>query len=60
MTYFDKGFGARVSSIKVGDVVLVKQPKINKLTSKFDPKPYQVITIKGIMITARRTNHQTR
>ena len=57
-TYFNKRFGARVSRIKVGDFVLVKQPKINKLTSKFDPKPYQVNTIKGTMITARRPNHQ--
>ena len=27
-TYFDKRFGARVSGIKVGDFVLVKQSKI--------------------------------
>ena len=58
-TYFDKRFGARVSCIKVGDFVLVKQPKINKLTSKFDPKPYQIITIKGqCIVLLPAPNHQ--
>ena len=38
--------------IKIGDIVLVKQEKKNKLTTHFDPTPYHVTFIKGAMITA--------
>ena len=36
--------------IKVGDIVLLKQPKENKLSTRFSPKPYQVVAMKGHMV----------
>lgn len=45
-------------TFKIGDQLLVRQPKVNKLTSRFDPKPYRITTIKGTMITARRKDHK--
>ena len=38
----------------IGDTVLVKQEKMNKLTTLFDPIPYRVTDMKGSMITAGR------
>ncbi len=40
--------------VKVGDKVLLKQRKVNKFTPKYDPKEYQVVKVKGSMVTARR------
>lgn len=40
--------------IDIGDTVLVKQRKMNKLTTPFDPKPLKVTDVKGTMITAGR------
>lgn len=48
---------AKQRKITVGDNVLVKQKKCNKLTTPFDPKPYKVITVKGTMITAKRQDN---
>ena len=42
------------SSLSVGDTVLIRQQKRNKLTSFFGPKPCKVVAIKGSMISARR------
>ena len=36
----------------IGDSVLVRQPKENKLTTPFNPQPLEVIQKKGSMITA--------
>ena len=38
--------------LDVGDTVLVKQRKMNKLTTPFESQPYQVTDVKGSMITA--------
>ena len=43
--------------IKEGDAILVKQPKANKLTTPFNPKPYKVVSRKGSMITAKQGEH---
>ena len=43
--------------IQVGDQVLVQQKKTHKLMPLFDPSPYEVIEVKGTMITAARPNH---
>ena len=43
--------------IKEGDAVLIKQPKANKLTTPFNPKPYKVVSRKGSMITAKQGEH---
>ena len=42
----------RESNIKLGDTVLVKQPKANKLSTPFNPVPFVVEEKKGSMITA--------
>ena len=51
--YSDKKPGAKSSQAKTGDTVLVKQPKQNKLTPPFNPKPGTVIEKKGSMATVR-------
>ena len=50
--YSDTRKHAAECEIKIGDIVLVKQEKKNKLTTRFDPTPYHVTFIKGTMITA--------
>ncbi len=45
---------ATPSTLKVGDFVLVRQKKQNKLTPPYDPKPLQITKKKGSMITAER------
>ena len=52
--YADERNHARKSKVTIGDNVLVKQPKENKLSTPFDPKPYQVTNKKGTMVTAER------
>ncbi|XP_033731261.1 uncharacterized protein K02A2.6-like [Pecten maximus] len=49
---------ATESKLKVGDTVLVKQNKHDKLTIPFDPKPYRINSKKGSMVKAERNNHQ--
>ena len=48
----------KVSDIKEGDAVLVKQQKRNKLTPAYDPQPYQVMQRNGSKIKATRNDHQ--
>ena len=38
-------------TLKIGDIVLVKQKKINKFSTPFNPNPYRIIKRKGNMIT---------
>ena len=52
--YADKRSNAQSSKLKIGDNVLVEQPKQNKLSTPFDPKPLQITDKKGSMVTARR------
>ena len=40
----------------IGDCVLVKQPRLNKLTPPFDPDPYFVKCVKRSMVTEERRN----
>ena len=47
---------AQPSQLKIGDTVLAKQRKQNKLSTRFDPNPFQVVKKKGTMITAYRNN----
>lgn len=55
--YVDARFHARQPAINKGDYVLVKQPKRNKLSSPFDPKPYCVTRVQGTKLTASRPGH---
>ena len=50
--YADQKLGVRESNIKLGDTVLVKQPKANKLSTPFNPVPLVVEEKQGSMITA--------
>ena len=45
---------AKVLELKVDDVVLMKQRKINKYSTTFDPVPFKVVRVKGSMITVTR------
>ena len=50
-----------VSSIfQVGDTVLVRQKRINKLSSTYNKHPYTIVKIKGSMITARNATSYIR
>ena len=53
--YQDKKRDAKTTVIKVGDQVLVKQKKTT-VKPFYDSKPYQVISVKGTMVTAARNN----
>ncbi|KAK3740432.1 hypothetical protein QZH41_004600 [Actinostola sp. cb2023] len=48
--YADRHNHARASDLKVGDKVLVKQPKKNKMSTPFKPEPLEVKEKKGSMI----------
>ena len=50
----DRRARAKVSTVAVGDTVLVHQKKRNKFTTRFDPSPFEVARIKGTMVTAVR------
>ena len=53
-TYADAKVRAKTSSINIGDTVLARQRKHNKLSTRFDPLPFRVVRTNGTMITARR------
>jgi len=55
--YSDQRRHAQPSRLQVGDEVLIKIPKANKMSSYYNPKPYTITTIKGTMITAACGNH---
>ena len=52
--YADSICRAQESSIEVGDQVLVRAPKLNKLSSNFDPVPRTVIAKNGGQMTIER------
>lgn len=56
--YADTRRNTKTSTIKPGDSVLVKQPKTNKLTPPYNPKPYTITEKKGTMLTAQRGSHR--
>ena len=58
-SYADKKRHACDHSLQVGDTVLIRQQNKNKLTSHYDSRPYSVTQIKGSMITAERSDHNT-
>eukprot|EP00794_Sanderia_malayensis_P004215 gene4215-4778_t len=53
--YADTRNRSKESNINIGDVVLVKQPKRNKFTTRFNPDKYSVIAKNGTMITAENS-----
>jgi len=56
--YADQRNHAKTSQLQVGDTVLVKQEKQNKLSSYYDPLPYKIKEIRGSLIKATRRNGQ--
>ena len=56
--YTDKRRHAKESTIQIGDTVLVKQYKQNKLTTRFNKTPYIVIDRKGTKVTAENSKHR--
>lgn len=51
--YIDTKRHASDIRLNLGDRVLVHQPKINKLTPYYNPKPLRVTHTKGTMVTAK-------
>ena len=51
-TYTDTRKHAKERNINIGDRVLVKQQKKNKITPKFEPHPYRVVDKNDTMVTA--------
>ncbi|CAB4008646.1 hypothetical protein BSL78_21779 [Paramuricea clavata] len=59
--YADTAAKAKPHSFQVGDTVLVRQKRVNKLSSPYNKHPYTIVKIKGSMITARNaTSYITR
>ena len=56
--YTDKRRHAKESTIQIGDTVLVKQYKQNKLTTRFNKTPYFVIDRKGMKVTVENSKHR--
>jgi len=52
--YANKKRHTKVADFRIGDTVLVKQDKKNKLSTTFEHLPYSVTKINGSMITAIR------
>ena len=50
----DRRRRARVSKLKIGDVVLMRQKKTNKYSTTFDPVRFKVVRTKGLMIMVTR------
>ena len=50
----DRSRQAKKSTIQVGNMVLLRQKQTSKLMTKFYQHPFEVVRIKGTMITARR------
>ena len=48
---------AKKCTLKQRDKVLVKQSKQDKSIKPFNPKPYEIISKKGLMITAEIDDH---
>ena len=59
--YADKKSKAEVSNLQIGDLVLIRQRKQNKLSTKFNSSPFRVVRKKETMVTAvRRGKYVTR
>ena len=52
--YADSKRRVKCADIKKTDLVLVRQPKSNKMSTKYDPIPYEVTNRRGNRITAIR------
>ena len=55
-SYTDVKRRAKTSNIKVGDTVLLRQHKKNKLSTAYDPRPYKVTGRRGPSLLLQRHN----
>ena len=53
--YAEKRRDCKESKFEIGDVVVAKQPKKNKLTTCYNPEPYVIEEVNGSAITARQS-----
>ena len=51
--YAEKYNHAKNTDLNVGDKVLIKQPKQNKMSTPFKPEPFEITDKKGSMVTAQ-------
>lgn len=51
--YADQRRHAVVDTLEIGDKVLVRQPKVNKMSTRFFPEPQEVIAIERGEVTVR-------
>ena len=56
--YYDQHRHTKPSQLSVGDYVLIKQEKENKLSTPYNTEPGQVTGIKGSAITVRRDDKE--
>ena len=56
--YANQRRGAKESLIKVGDRVLIKQKKRNKLSTNFNTTPYIITSARGTRLTAEYNGHK--
>jgi hypothetical protein len=56
--YFELKRNTKPADLKVGDNVLVKREKKNKLSTPFNPEPMTIKNKKGNMITATAENKE--
>ena len=52
--YYDSRKNAKASPLSIGDTVLAKQRRTNKMSTPFDPQPLTITARKGSMVTATR------
>ncbi len=58
-TYADGRNNRKASTIQVGDMVLVRQKRKNKLSSRYHPEPVSIIQRKGSMVTVEKPDGST-
>ena len=51
--YADRRRRVKEPTIAVGDIVLMKQAKCDKFSTRYEPNPYQVISVKGTQLPRR-------
>jgi len=51
--YYERRFKNKPEHFDMDDLVIVRQPKKNKLSSNFKPEPYRIINKNESMITAK-------
>ena len=56
--YADRKRNAQPNTFVLGDTVLVRQQKRNKLSSYYDPAPFKIVAMNGTMLTAERQGKQ--